>query len=119
MNARQVWDGERLARYERDWTDDGTTPEAHILLAVVLQSLEDAPRTDHHGASARSLLGDPGVQDIVRWLWDVDLTAEFDRGHARQEIRLYRRALGNHLQRKHQGAERAGTHSERWFEVTQ
>lgn len=102
MNARQVWDGERLARYERDWTDDETMPEAHILLAVILQALEDAPRIDHHGASARRLLDDPGVQDIVRWLWDVDITGRFDPGSAQQKIRLYRRALGNHLQRRHQ-----------------
>ena len=104
MNARQVWDGERLARYERDQDDDGNMPEARVLLAVVLQAVEDAPRIDHHGASARRLLGDPGVQDIVRWLWDVDIVDEFDRGYARQEIRLYRRALGNHLQRTHQNA---------------
>lgn len=106
MNARQVWDGDRLARYERDDSDDGNMPEARILLAVILQAIEDAPRVDHHGASARRLLCDPGVQDIVRWLWDVDLAGSFDRRYARQEIRLYRRALGNHLQRKRQNAPR-------------
>ena len=104
MNARQVWDGEYLARYEREDSDDGSMPEARVLLAVLLQALEDAPRIDHHGASARKLLGDPGVRDIVRWLWDVDIEGDFDLRYARQEIRLYRRAHGNHLQRKHQSA---------------
>jgi hypothetical protein len=68
-----------------------STPEARLLLAVVLQAVAD------RGASAHALqrdacafLEDEGVQDLVELLWGTRTAARVDPRRAAREIARYR-----------------------------
>ena len=82
----------------RQWApqpyDVGSTPEARLFAAILVQAVIDLPRTDKHGASARAYLDDPEVQDLCEALWGVRPCSEIDWIRARPALIAYRQQRG-------------------------
>jgi hypothetical protein len=76
------------------------TPEARLLLAVVLQAVVDAGKEDGDGQTARAFLDDPQVQDLVESVWGLPVSAQFGP-HAGHAVRLYRVSEGKIVYYRH------------------
>ena len=62
------------------------TPEALLLLGVVLQAARDVGRSDALGASARAFLEDRGVQALIAAAWGVAIGSGVDPRQARRLV---------------------------------